>query len=579
MGGESGSTRKGRALLKKSFCTGFLLTLLGGSTACDPGYPSSAWEDTPYDHAALSDGFQLFGTHTDAPCTACHSSTDFEPLFQPADGDDCVACHLAAYEREHAQRGFPTSCLLCHTPTVWADGAFDHGDATGGFQLLEVHLGLDCTACHTVGTFEPLYDPADAKDCITCHLADFPSQHTQRGFPVECSLCHTPTAWANGNFDHLAISGGFDLLGIHISLECGFCHAPGTFEVVFDPVDATDCVACHRARYDRAHLGTGYPTTCMACHTPTFWGDGEFDHSAISGGFELLGLHAEAACTRCHEPETFEPLYDPQGANDCVACHRADYDGQHGGSGYPLTCTTCHSSTGWSGGSFDHETRSGGFGLLGVHAELACAVCHAAEDFMPLFDPVDETDCLACHREDYDARHGGQGVPTECAVCHTPTLWSNGTFNHEVVSGGFELLGVHAEKDCVSCHDPDTFEPLFDPVDEADCVNCHQAAYDGQHAGDGFPTTCLSCHTPTSWADANFDHDADYFPIFTGDHAPRWSACATCHADPGDFSVFTCFTCHVHNQTSMDNRHEGRDGYSYVPSACLSCHPDGTTND
>jgi hypothetical protein len=108
-------------------------------------------------------------------------------------------------------------------------------------------------------------------------------------------------------------------------------------------------------------------------------------------------------------------------------------------------------------------------------------------------------------------------------------------------------------------------------------LTCHQADYDGEHSGSGFPTTCLSCHTPTAWTAVSFDHDTDFFPIFTGDHAPRWSDCATCHTDPDDFSVFTCFNCHVHNQAAMDNKHEGRAGYSYVPSACLSCHPDGTS--
>jgi hypothetical protein len=107
-------------------------------------------------------------------------------------------------------------------------------------------------------------------------------------------------------------------------------------------------------------------------------------------------------------------------------------------------------------------------------------------------------------------------------------------------------------------------------------VACHQADYDDEHQGSGYPTDCAACHTSTVWSDGSFDHDADYFPIFSGNHQGKWSDCATCHTNPGDFSVFSCFGCHVHNQTSMDNKHEGRTGYVYASSACLSCHPNGS---
>ncbi|MGD2121575.1 MAG: hypothetical protein PVJ76_07515, partial [Gemmatimonadota bacterium] len=119
---------------------------------------------------------------------------------------------------------------------------------------------------------------------------------------------------------------------------------------------------------------------------------------------------------------------------------------------------------------------------------------------------------------------------------------------------------------------------LFDPVDGNDCVACHQADYDGEHAGSGYPTNCAACHTPTVWIPANFDHDRDYFPIFSGKHRGKWSVsgCSTCHTNPDNFSSFTCFACHKHNQTNMDNDHSEVSGYEYSSPACLSCHPNGT---
>ncbi len=560
---------------------GILVVVLGALAlgGCDASYPSTDWENPSYDHAALSGGFQLLGTHADAPCTGCHASTNYAPLFQPADGNDCVACHRADYEAQHASQGYPTTCTLCHTPTVWSDGAFDHADLSGGFNLLQVHGGLPCTACHDAETFAPLFEPVDASDCATCHSGDFPDAHQSRGYPENCTFCHTPTAWQNGVFDHATLSGGFELLGIHVNLKCTYCHDGETWEVEQNPEGPTDCVACHQYRYEDAHGGSGYPTTCIACHTPTTWSDVSFDHPLVANGFELLGVHDELACSACHEAGTFEPIFQPEDANDCVACHQADYDAQHQGTGFPLTCTSCHTPTSWSGGTFDHSAVSGGFQLVGVHRETACTGCHNPDGFTPIFDPVDETDCLACHQEEYDSQHAADGYPTDCSFCHTPTRWSDGSFDHAAASGGFSLLGIHAEAPCLSCHDAETFAPLFTPADETDCVSCHQAQYDAQHSTDGYPTDCTYCHTPTTWANNTFDHDGDYFPIFTGEHSTRWSTCATCHTNPDDFSVFTCFTCHAHNQISMDNRHSGFAGYAYVPSACVSCHPDGTADD
>jgi hypothetical protein len=232
----------------------------------------------------------------------------------------------------------------------------------------------------------------------------------------------------------------------------------------------------------------------------------------------------------------------------------------------------------WGSPAYDHTSRGGLLDLTGLHAALPCISCHDSGTFLPLFDPVDGNDCVACHQADYDGEHAGSGYPTTCAACHTPTVWSNGEFNHEAISGGFVLVGTHAEKACTACHDAATFAPLFDPVDGNDCVACHQADYDGEHAGSGYPTNCAACHTPTVWIPANFDHDRDYFPIFSGKHRGKWSVsgCSTCHTNPDNFSSFTCFACHKHNQTNMDNDHSEVSGYEYSSPACLSCHPNGT---
>jgi hypothetical protein len=75
------------------------------------------------------------------------------------------------------------------------------------------------------------------------------------------------------------------------------------------------------------------------------------------------------------------------------------------------------------------------------------------------------------------------------------------------------------------------------------------------------------------WGGASFDHDALFFPIYSGPHRNQWTDCATCHVVPGDFSVFTCLSCHLQGET--DNDHDEVQGYAYESARCLSCHPDG----
>ena len=53
-----------------------------------------------------------------------------------------------------------------------------------------------------------------------------------------------------------------------------------------------------------------------------------------------------------------------------------------------------------------------------------------------------------------------------------------------------------------------------------DCYACHTTDYNNttnpNHTAVSFPTTCVDCHSTTAWAPATFDHDNQYFPIYSG---------------------------------------------------------------
>jgi hypothetical protein len=84
------------------------------------------------------------------------------------------------------------------------------------------------------------------------------------------------------------------------------------------------------------------------------------------------------------------------------------------------------------------------------------------------------------------------------------------------------------------------------------------------------------------WDDAEefTQHDALYFPIYSGEHRNEWdNNCQSCHITPGNFTSFSCIDCHEHNQPEMNDEHDDVSGYIYQSEACYSCHPNGSEDD
>jgi hypothetical protein len=230
----------------------------------------------------------------------------------------------------------------------------------------------------------------------------------------------------------------------------------------------------------------------------------------------------------------------------------------------------CHNDQGWSRTNFDHAgTR---FPLTGAHAATPCVDCHVGGAYSGL-----SPDCVSCHRDDYDATtdpaHAVAGFPTTCQECHGTASWEGASFDHAVT--GFALTGAHRNVQCLDCHVGGNFSTTS-PL----CASCHQDDYNGTtnpaHQAAGFPTTCEDCHSTLTWSGAQFDHDSQWFPIYSGRHADEWNACGDCHMTPSNFSDFNCLNCHPHNdRTETDGHHRGENGYRYDSAACYDCHPNG----
>jgi hypothetical protein len=252
-----------------------------------------------------------------------------------------------------------------------------------------------------------------------------------------------------------------------------------------------------------------------------------------------------------------------------VPCHQADYNtaANHTAQSYPINCEMCHNSISWNQTTFNHQNTS--FPLTGSHITTDCQSCHTSGY------TGTSTNCYACHTTDFNnttnPNHVAGSYPTTCVDCHSTTAWQPATFDHNTTQ--FPLTGAHSSTTCQSCHSSGyTNTPT-------DCYACHTTEYNNttnpNHIAANFPTTCVDCHSTTAWEPATFDHDNQYFPIYSGSHNGKWNQCSECHTTPNNYSLFSCIDCHEHNRIDTDRDHQGVNGYVYNSINCYNCHPDG----
>jgi hypothetical protein len=133
-------------------------------------------------------------------------------------------------------------------------------------------------------------------------------------------------------------------------------------------------------------------------------------------------------------------------------------------------------------------------------------------------------------------------------------------------------MGAHVATACNQCHVNNRFAGT-----PTDCYSCHQADFqrptNPNHVTLNFAHDCTTCHTLNAWLPATFDHDGQYFRIYSGKHRGKWQSCATCHVNAANYKVFECILCHEHNKTKMDDKHKNKPDYLYDSRACFNCHP------
>ena len=525
------------------------------STDCKTCHTETGWKPSSYNHNTTTT-FPLNGAHSGVECINCHSKG------YAGISTECVSCHLtnfnAATNPNHVTAKYSTDCKICHNVTAWSPSTFNHTTNTT-FPLTGAHIGVACANCHSAGY------AGISTACSSCHMTNFNAttnpNHLQLKYSTECKICHTVNAWSPSTFNHTT-STSFPLTGAHTTVACATCHTNG-----YTGISST-CVSCHLANYNATtnpgHVAAKFSTDCATCHTSTAWSPATFNHNTGTA-FPLTGSHVGLTCISCHAAGYVGI------STACSSCHMNKYTAStnpsHVAAKFPTTCEACHTPTGWTPSTFNHNTSTT-FPLAGAHIGVACISCHTA-GYVGI-----STTCVSCHLTNYNATtnpgHTAAKISTDCKICHTVTAWSPATFDH-TTGTTFPLTGAHIGLTCISCHTAGYVGIA------TTCVSCHIASYNSTtnpaHAAAKFPTNCESCHTTTLWTTSTFNHDSQYFKIYSGRHNGQWTLCSECHTSATNYSVFNCLLCHTHNQASMDSAHKGKTGYVYNSANCFSCHP------
>ena len=514
------------------------------SSACYACHPRGS-KDGIIDHSLTA--FPLIGAHLNVSCGQCHTTT------YAGTSTACYSCHQSKYlsAPNHTAQNYPQDCKQCHTPVDWKQINFNHTNTA--FPLLGAHLTVNCSNCHTSSL------AGTSKLCYSCHQSNYTAapDHASNGYPQNCEQCHNTSDWKTVTFNHS--NTAFPLIGAHLTAKCNSCHTS-----VFAGTPKL-CSSCHIDKYQTAanHTALNYPQNCEQCHNPIDWKQINFNHSTT--GFVLTGNHITITCNSCHVTKLAgTPTL-------CYACHQSNYTSapDHVSLGYPQNCEQCHNTTDWKSVTFNHSNTA--FPLTGAHLTATCSNCHTS-----VFKGT-STVCSDCHTVNYNGttnpNHASIGIPNICGQCHsTNPGWKPASF--PIHNNYFVLQGAHISLQCSNCHNGNYSTKISNL-----CSSCHINDYNSvtnpNHLSAKFPLTCEICHTQTAWKPSTFNHDGQYFPIYSGSHNGKWNLCTDCHTNQSNYSVFECINCHEHSQTSMDSKHSGVRNYVYLSSACYSCHPTG----
>jgi len=467
--------------------------------------------------------------------------------------DSCSACHGGFLQ------SMTDACYECHE-----DIQEDVTNITGFHGQLQADVARDCAMCH--------------------------SEHHGGGFSLVSERSFVEAGFASReSYDHSGL--GYELEGIHTTLDCTECHEYAEARIV--PIGSSrymgldqNCISCHVDEHEGE-----YGNDCRSCHgqTQAFSEVGGEAHMTFA---PIVGGHASIECIACHEeqtPNSVHALALRHVAGDqsipertCQECHPTNHsepflDGVvdlAGAFGDQLSCQHCHSpeQAGFMGSEpqmTDELHVASGFDLELPHEQADCWECHISFDerewhedpavrrpgFLEAYPQRDADTCSACHMDVHQGQFDESPFASQdCLGCHERTHFAPTAFDvehHEQTE--FALEGSHATTDCESCHElpagqeritDEGFVPRQFAGTAKECSVCHEAPHREEFLENVRTMlflvedeSCETCHTPL--------HET-----FLGDNAPM--------TDNPEIHAASGFALDIpHNEVSCADCHEG----------------------
>ena len=405
---------------------------------CEICHTATAFTPSEWDHGSETD-FTIDGAHVSNTCNDCHDGTWID--YAPTTTTTCYTCHQQDYEDEsiHANQGYGTDCLECHTTVTFGDATIDH---TPYFPIAQGtnHGGKweTCATCHI--------DQSDRTNftCLGsgCHdnEAELLQDHQEEGVTgysynsQACYTCH-PTGDSDDVFDHATT--GFPLEGQHAPLSCDQCHIDFDYSVQL----SQDCNACHQDNYETTsnpvHIDAGFNTACEECHTVQGFTPATWNHETTTT-YALLGEHGSQTCNACHASPEWTGYADTD--NACSTCHTDDYNAttspDHASANFNTACLDCHNSfTTWEGATFDHDAQYFPIGTGSEHDgewTTCTAECHIDENNYANFSCGLNGICHEHDQSEMDDEHDDEsGYVYESSACYD--CHPNGTEEDDLI--------------------------------------------------------------------------------------------------------------------------------------------------
>ena len=351
----------------------------------------------------------------------------------------------------------------------------------------------------------------------------------------------------------------FPLTGAHITVTCAQCHTNNNYTTTADRLLlAATRRTSPEPRIRRTWLRASPPIARLP--HDHHWTTSTFNHAAV---FPLTGSHAtciarsatptEQLHDRCRRPATAATRRTTTGPR----IHRTRRR-------FPTDCDTCHTTTDWTGATFNHNNTS--FPLTGAHTTVTCAPCHANNNYTDAADRLLRLPPGGLHR-DHESQSRVFGLPDR--LHHRATPRPTGLRRPSITHNGIPADGLHATA-CAQCHANNNYTTRCRPPATAATrrtTTDHESA--SRHRR--LPDRLARPATPPPPGPRDVQPQQHVVPA---DRRAHHRALRICHMNNNYTTLPTaCYGCHQADFTGTTNPAHVAAGF---PTDCTLCH--STTN-